>query len=311
VTLFDPEVPDPGVPASPPGVRLRLLVAYDGRAFRGFAAQPGQRTVAGALADALGKVLGCPPPPLVGAGRTDAGVHAVGQVVHVDLPAGARVVAEDGGLEQLRRRLCRLLQPDLVVRELTGAAPGFDARRSALWRRYRYLVHEADQPDPRLAGLVWSVPGPLAERAMAQAADVLVGRHDFRAFCRRPPGHPGDAPIERRVLASSVRVVPAGAGLLPGWGRLLQVELVAEAFCHQMVRSVVALLVAVGQRRRSLAEVHQALLAGTRQGLPAPAPPGGLTLMEVGYPSDQPGGRAVPAGQPAPARVVGEGPLKL
>jgi tRNA pseudouridine38-40 synthase len=279
VTLFDLETPTP----EPPPWRLRLVLAYDGRAFKGFAAQPGQRTVAGALAEALSTVLRCPPPRVVGAGRTDAGVHALGQVVHVDLPS--RPGATDpAALERLQQRLGRLLAPHLVVRELALAPPGFDARHSASWRRYRYLLHETHQPDPRLAGLVWSVPGPLADRAMAQAADALVGRHDFRALCRRPPGHPPERPLWRRVLSAAVRPLAGDDGLAPTWGRLLQVELVAEAFCHQMVRSAVALFVAVGQRRRTVADVYQVLQRGSRQGLPAPAPPGGLTLLAVGYP---------------------------
>lgn len=298
MTLFGLEAPTP----EPPSLRLRLVLAYDGRAFQGFAAQPGQRTVAGALAEALGTVLGCPPPRIVGAGRTDAGVHALGQVVHVDLPSWPDAT-DPAALERLRHRLGRLLAPHLVVRELGPAPAGFDARRSASWRHYRYLLHEADRPDPRLEGLVWCVPGPLADRAMAQAADVLVGRHDFRALCRRPPGHPPDEPLWRRVLSASVRPLAGDDGLVPTWGRLLQVELRAEAFCHQMVRSAVALLVAVGQRRRTVADVHQVLQQGSRQGLPAPAPPGGLTLLAVGYPPHDglpPGPTLLPPDPPVP-----------
>lgn len=274
------DVPEPAGPSADLGpvpettVRLRLDVAYDGSGFRGFAAQQGQRTVAGVLADAVATVVRHPV-VLTCAGRTDAGVHAQGQVVHVD-------VAEGVDLDRLVRSVNAMAGPDLVVRAASVAAPTFDARRGATARHYRYLVHETDVPDPLLRHLVWAVPGPLDLRSMAAGADALLGEHDFRAFCRRPPDlGPGD-PIVRRVLEARWSVVDPDTALAT-WGRLLRFDVVATSFCHQMVRSLVGMLVAVGQQRRTAADVHWALQRADRNGLPDPAPPGGLTLIRVEY----------------------------
>lgn len=275
----DAEADSAGVANPVPGslVRLRLDVAYDGSGFRGFAVQRGQRTVAGVLAEAIGRVVRHPV-RLTCAGRTDAGVHAQGQVVHVD-------VAEGVDLERLVRSVNHLVGPEVVLRRAAPAPAGFDARRSATRRHYRYLVHEADVPDPLLANLVWTVPGPLAVRPMAAAADVLVGEHDFRSFCRRPPGREASEPIVRRVHEARWTALPAGAAEAPalGWGRLLRFDVAASSFCHQMVRSMVGVLVAVGQRRLTPADVHWLLTRAERSGLPDPAPPGGLSLVAVDY----------------------------
>jgi tRNA pseudouridine38-40 synthase len=247
--------------------RWRLLVAYDGSGFRGFAVQPGTVTVAGTLAAALARTARLPePPPLVCAGRTDAGVHARGQVVHVDLP---------GDLElDLAQALNRQLAPAVVVRSAEPAPVGFDARHSATARRYRYLVHNAPVPDPLLAPMAWHVAGPLDLRAMAAAADALIGEHDFRAFCRRAPGTTSDQPILRRVLA---------AGWSPAGCTLLRFEITAGSFCHQMVRSLVGALVAVGQGRGNAATVVAQLRSGSRAGAARPAPAHGLCLESVSY----------------------------
>jgi len=270
----------PAPAAEPPAVRWRLVLAYDGAPFRGFAAQPGQRTVAGTLAEALARTLRLPePPPLVCAGRTDAGVHARGQVVHVDLPAQPpRGVAGPAALVQA---LNRQLAPAIVVREAAPAPPGFDARRSARARRYRYLVFNAPVPDPLLAPISWHVREPLDLRLMAAASDALVGEHDFGAFCRRPPGADPGAQVRRRVR--SARWTVAAGGDEAGHGRLLRFEIEADSFCHQMVRSVVSELVAVGKGGPTVADVVAALASGERSGLPAPAPPQGLCLVGVDY----------------------------
>ena len=165
------------------------MISYDGAGFRGFAAQPGQRTVAGVLGEAIAVVVGHRV-ELVCAGRTDAGVHARGQVVHVD-------VGEDTDTVRLVRSVNTLLKPSVVIRSAEIAPPGFDARRSARARRYRYLVLEHDTPDPLLAPVSWHVPGPLDLRAMAAAADALLGEHDFRAFCRRAARDRGGDPDHR------------------------------------------------------------------------------------------------------------------
>lgn len=260
-------------------------------------------TVAGALAQAVGRAARTDEPPvLVCAGRTDAGVHASGQVVHVDLPEGY-----DG---DLARAVNRQLAPEIVVRSADPAPEGFDARRSATWRRYRYLVLSAAAPDPLLAGVAWHVPAALDLRAMAAAADPLVGEHDFRAFCRRPPGTEPSVPIVRRVTwaawhevrggwtredwaSDPAPAVPAGTDG-PWTPRLLRFDVVATSFCHQMVRSVVSVLVDAGRGRATAASVMGLLASGSRAGAPQPAPAHGLCLVAVGYPGGPGPGTLLP-----------------
>jgi tRNA pseudouridine38-40 synthase len=263
--------------------RWRLDVAYRGDGYHGFAAQPGMPTVAGALSGALATVLRLEdPPPLVCAGRTDAGVHALGQVVHVDLPAEAVDVDVASG-SRVARSCTKLLAPSIVVRSCRPAPDGFDARHTATSRSYRYLVHEGESPSPLLDGLAWHVAGPLDDRAMTQAAYSALGEHDFRALCRRPSGADPAAPLVRRVLGVAVDVV--GDELtLAGGGRLVRVRVEATSFCHQMVRSLVAVLVAIGAHDLTAADLTERLRTGDRSGLPAPAPPEGLCLVAVDYP---------------------------
>ena len=282
--------PDGGSEDGP--VRWRLSLAYDGSGFHGFAAQDGQRTVAGQLAEALGRVVRSPV-TLTCAGRTDSGVHALDQVVHFDLPAERSAVLDPAALV----KSCNSqLGPAIVVRDAAIAPPGFDARHSATARRYRYLVVNAPVADPLLAGLAWHVADPLDLRSMAAAADALLGEHDFRAFCRRVPGTgPGD-PIPRRILdvgwtvlhgedplARSSEPVGTSAGLAPVVGSLLAFEIEANAFCHQMVRSVVGTLVDVGRGRKRPSDILWILRSADRQQAGQPAPPQGLTLTAVRY----------------------------
>jgi len=268
---------DPAHRDSAAAVRLRLTVAYSGEGFRGFAAQPGQRTVAGELAKAITTVtgasveLGC-------AGRTDAGVHATGQVVHVDVPPGTDA-------DRVVRSVNAMLGPKVVIREASIVSRGFDARRSALSRRYRYLILEADAPDPLLAPIAWLVAGPLDLRAMTAAADALLGEHDFRAFCRRVPGTPAGTPIHRRVIDARFSRVPVPAGELGDGARLLRFDIEAVSFCHQMVRSIVGVLVDVGRGRRRVSDVTWLLGSGDRSRGGVLAPPHGLCLTAVAYPS--------------------------
>lgn len=275
------------------------MVAYHGQGFHGFASQPGVRTVAGTLSVALARVTRASEPPLLAcAGRTDAGVHAWGQVVHADLPdplPGVRRGAAQRSMtgDDLARAVNSQLAPEVVVRAAHPAPPGWDARRSALARCYRYLVWSAPTPHPLLAAFSWQVPEPLDLRAMASAADAVVGEHDFRAFCKRPPGTLPSAPLVRRVrraewsgaLAAGCRLPgpSEAAGVEGGRGRLLRFEIEADSFCHQMVRSLVALLVEVGRRRETLAGVVERLRSGERGGSPRPAPAGGLCLVAVRY----------------------------
>jgi tRNA pseudouridine38-40 synthase len=262
-------------------IRWRLRVAYDGSSFHGFAAQDGQRTVAGELGGALARVVGAPV-SLTCAGRTDTGVHALDQVVHFDVPS-----AEAGRLEAaaVMKSCNSQLGPSIVVREAGVVPSDFDARHSAVARRYRYLVVNAPVADPLLAGLAWHVVDRLDLRSMAAAADALIGEHDFRAFCRRTPGAGPDDPINRRVTDTRWRVLGAAAGpaLVPVVGRLLAFEIEANAFCHQMVRSLVGTLVDVGRGRKRPSDLVWILRSADRRHASQPAPPGGLTLMAVRY----------------------------
>jgi tRNA pseudouridine38-40 synthase len=294
LTLFDPPDADNGAASpgdddrgadtgpdsEPDRLRLRLLVAYDGAGFRGFAAQPGQRTVAGELAGALSTALR-QPVELTCAGRTDAGVHAAGQVVHTDVVGPVDTVS-------LVKAVNAMLGPEVVVRRAAVAPPGFDARRSARARRYRYLVLQGDSADPLLAPLAWYVRDRLDMRAMAAGADSLLGEHDFRAFCRRPPGtDPGD-PIRRRVIDTSWRSEPWAPGGLGADARLLRFDITAQSFCHQMVRSIVGTLVEVGRGRRRAADVTWMLTTGDRSQGVTLAPPHGLSLLAVDYDGTDP-----------------------
>jgi tRNA pseudouridine38-40 synthase len=241
----------------------RLDVAYDGSGFRGYAANAGVRTVQGSLEDALATVLRRPVETAV-AGRTDAGAHARGQVVSFFAPE-----AIDPG--RLQRALNRLLAPEVVVRALVEAPDGFDARRSALWRSYRYAVDDSPVPDPARRWTVWHMAVPLDTAAMDRAARAFVGEHDFASLCRAVEG------------GSTVRKV-----LTADWHRaddgLLVFAVSATAFCHQMVRSMVALCVEVGQSRLDAGAIPRILEARDRNAARGVAPAHGLTLWEVGYP---------------------------
>lgn len=283
-----------------PSRRWRLDLAYDGRGFRGFAAQSGVSTVAGALAAAIARAARTSDlPVLVCAGRTDAGVHAAGQVVHVDLPEGY-----DG---DLRRAVNRQLSPDVVVHAARPVSGDFDARRTATSRHYRYLVLDAPEPDPLLAGVAWHVAGPLDLRAMASATDPLLGEHDFRAFCRRAPGRSADEPIVRRVTSAGWRRVPAPGEDVP---TLLRFDIRATSFCHQMVRSIVAVLVDAGRGRSSAATVMALLASESRAGAPQPAPAHGLCLVAVVYAGDQDGVRSPVGEGPQSGGLLGPGPSR-
>jgi tRNA pseudouridine38-40 synthase len=199
----------------------------------------------------------------VGAGRTDAGVHARGQVVHADVPARldpARVRAALGGA----------LGPAVTVLEAAWAPAGFDARHSARRRTYVYRVDDSGAPDPLLRGFVLAWPRPLDLQRMRAAARPLVGEHDFAAFCRRS----GQATTRRRLRTVGIRRVRG----------LVEIRLVADAFCWQMVRSIVGLLLAVGDGRRDPGATAAALATGDRAAVGSVAPAHGLVLEAVAYP---------------------------
>ena len=254
-----------------PVVRLRLDVAYDGAEFAGWARQGDRRTVQDVLERALGTVLRVPAPSTTCAGRTDAGVHARGQVVHVDVPRSAYDAVKD----VLPRRLSGVLPADLVLRRLAVAPEGFDARFAPLWRRYAYRLSDAVYgPDPLLRRSVLHVIRPLDVNRMNEASRALVGEHDFAAFCRRRQG------------ASTVRTL-----LELSWQRvaddLVEGRVVADAFCHNMVRALVGALVAVGDGRRPVDWPAEVLRARVRPPDVQVVPPHGLTLEEVRYPPEK------------------------
>jgi tRNA pseudouridine38-40 synthase len=209
------------------------------------------------------------PVELTCAGRTDAGVHAWGQVVHVDLPA-------DVDLERLHRSLLKLLGPRIVVRELDVVPVDFDARFSARSRTYRYTVCNRPVPDPFTAHFAWHVAAPLDRDLLDLACDPFIGEHDFSAFCRRPKPAPGQEPasLVRRVLRAGWQDLDEGH---------LRFEIEATAFCHQMVRSIVGTIVAAGQGKIRPGDLRGILRAGDRAEAPPIAPGHGLCLWQVGY----------------------------
>ena len=259
-------------PATAPGgglVRVRLDVSYDGTAFSGWARQPGQRTVQGELELGLATVLRHDV-DLTVAGRTDAGVHATGQVAHTDLPPA--VLAEHR--TPLLRRLRGVLPPDVAVTGARAVPAEFDARFAALARHYVYRLTDAvSGPPPLRRADTVGWPRRLDASAMKVAAALLLGQHDFAAFCRRREG----ATTIRTLL--DLDVVRDGD--------LVEVRASADAFCHSMVRSVVGAVVAVGEGRRP-AGWPASLLAMTSRANDVPvAPAGGLTLVRVDYPADE------------------------
>ena len=249
--------------------RYRLDLGYDGAAFHGWAAQTGLRTVQGELETWIGRVLRLPASPvLTCAGRTDAGVHARGQVAHFDLD-----LPEPGTVaETLARRLRRALPEDVAVFGVSIAPPGFDARFSAIWRRYAYRL-STGVLDPLLRGTTTSVRTRLDLELLNSGADVLLGLHDFAAFCRAREG----ATTVRELQWLRAVELPDGR---------VEVGVRADAFCHSMVRSLVGALVEVGSGRRNLDWLAGLLSSSSRVGEVPVMPARGLVLEEVGYPPD-------------------------
>jgi tRNA pseudouridine38-40 synthase len=261
-----------------PLVRVRIDLSYDGTGFSGWAAQPGQRTVEGVLSETLGHVLRLPEAArLTVAGRTDSGVHARGQVAHADLPADTWAAHADAVL----RRLGRALPPDIRVRSIDMAPDGFDARFSALWRRYAYRI--CDDParaDPlRRRDTLWH-PRALDLAAMNEAASLLLGEHDFAAFCRKREGATTVRALRRLAWERDADGVAVGG-------------VVADAFCHNMVRALVGALLPVGEGARPASWPAGVLSAAVRDPAVRVVPAHGLSLEEVRYPSpDQLAARA-------------------
>jgi len=251
---------------------IRLDLAYDGTGFRGWAHQRGQPTVQGVLEEALERVLRAPCHLSV-AGRTDAGVHAAGQVASF-------AVRDPVDLERLQRSVNRMLAPEIVIRSARVAPEGFDARHSATAREYRYRIDTAPWPDPFEARFVWHRPGLLSVARMRAAARHLEGDHDFASFCRTPPRGGTIRTLRRLTVAAD--------------GPLVAVRARADAFLHQMVRSLVGTLVAVGAGELEPHDLPGILRARDRSAAAPVAPPHGLTLERVVY-----GRRTGPPGTPA------------
>jgi tRNA pseudouridine38-40 synthase len=260
-------------------VRLRVDLAYDGTDFSGWAAQPGRRTVEGELSAALTVILRSGEPiKLTVAGRTDAGVHAAGQVAHADVDRAAWAALSGRSDRPLATiavaRLAGVLAPDVVVRSVRPAPDGFDARFSALRRRYRYrLCDRPDLLDPLRRRDTVLTRDRLRLGGLQAAAQQLLGLHDFAAFCKRRAG------------ATTVRTL-----LDYNWAResdgVMVATVVADAFCHSMVRALIGAVLPVGQGRRPVDWPRQVLAAGVRDPGVSVMPAHGLSLAEVVYPPD-------------------------
>jgi tRNA pseudouridine38-40 synthase len=258
-------------------VRLRLDLAYDGTDFRGWAKQPGYRTVQGELETGLDTILRAKGTVLTVAGRTDTGVHARGQVAHVDLDPEALAALPGRGeatpAEAMLRRLNGVVSSDVRVHRVTAAPLGFDARFSALWRRYAYRI--ADDPllvDPLRRTHVVAWPRHLDVDAMNEAAATLLGLRDFASFCKKRPG------------ATTIRTL-----LDLRWQRvdgILVADVRADAFCHSMVRSLVGCLTAIGEGRQDATWAAEVMTGRVRPPNLTVSPAHGLTLEEVGYPDE-------------------------
>ncbi len=264
-------------------MRLRIDLAYDGAPFAGFARQPDQVTVQGTIEHALSRLTGQDVASTC-AGRTDRGVHARAQVVHLDLdPAQPRAKKMVADLAMLRDRLDHLVGRAITVWTVRRVGEGFHARFSAVSRGYRYRLVDAAAADPIRRHDRWHVGVPLGLAAMRAGARHLVGEHDFAAFCRKAPGR---TTVRRLDEVAITRTVDGG----------LEVRLAGAAFCHQQVRAIVGCLVEVGRARRKPDWLAAVVASGDRSRAARVAPPHGLTLERVGY------GRAWPAAPPASVR---------
>jgi tRNA pseudouridine38-40 synthase len=260
-------------------VRLRIDCAYDGAEFSGWAHQPGLRTAQGTLEAALATALRVPQARVTVAGRTDAGVHARGQVAHLDVEPGSVEASAgrstDPPLVALARRVDGILPPDLRVRRISEAPEGFDARFSAIWRRYAYRIADAQElADPLVRGHVLTWGRRLDLDAMNEASAPLVGLQDFAAFCKQREG----ATTVRTLL--DLAWTRDEAGLVVGSVR-------ADAFCHNMVRALVGSLIAVGEGRQPASWPAEVMAGRRRDAGVRVVHAHGLTLEEVGYPDDE------------------------
>ena len=257
-------------PASTPGglTRFRIDLAYDGTDFSGWAIQPGLRTVEGELKKALEVIFDEIQNGLRVAGRTDAGVHALAQVVHVDLSQSQAKRVKSG----LPKKLNALLPRDIRIHNFALAPEGFDARFSAVGREYQYRINQSELENP-LSGRnqLWH-KSPLNVQAMQEATQVLIGLHDFAAFCKPRPGSTTIRELKRLDISNQDKEIV--------------IELEADAFCHNQVRSIVGALIAVGEAKLSKQELSEILNGKKRIGKFKVVGPEGLSLKAVNYPAD-------------------------
>ncbi|KAE8127546.1 MULTISPECIES: tRNA pseudouridine(38-40) synthase TruA [Bifidobacterium] len=285
-------------------MRLRIDLAYDGGDFHGWAKQPGLRTVQGEMETALHRILSVldddagDPLRLVVAGRTDTGVHASHQVCHLDVQAetlaGCIGHMDTPAIEALMRRLRHFLPDDITIHAISEAPEGFDARFSALERTYVFRIADgAYAPDPRLRGFVLSMDGELDTDAMNQASAMMLGLHDFGSFATPNPGGTTIREVKtacwRRVITRPLTDEEArGHYCTPTIeSGLVCFTIVADAFAHNMVRSLAGACVQVGLGKRSLDWFAGKMAQPVREGSTGPIAPHGLTLEHIAYPPDE------------------------
>jgi tRNA pseudouridine38-40 synthase len=267
--------------------RWRLDIAYDGNAFSGFAYQPEFTTVVGVLRETLAGTLSIEEPLIIGAGRTDSGVHAFAQVVHVDLPVQLFSTPRGPDGDRLMRSLNQQLRGRIKVLAARPVGQNFHARFSATWREYRYLVLETSPPALALTDVwSWSVQGPLDLEVMNRVSEEILGLHDFRAFCRRPTNAEADEPLLRRVTFARWDRWADQWALTPDQSPTLKFTIRAESFCHNMVRCLTSTVVAIGQGKIPETTIAERFESLSRDHLPSPAPASGLALVAVGYEED-------------------------
>lgn len=257
-------------------VRLKAEIAYIGDKFSGFGKQANQASVQGKIEEALGKITGRPI-NIYGAGRTDKGVHAFGQVIHFDLEKPL-------DFERLKKSLNSMISPDIVVRSMDAAAPEFHARFSAKWRKYVYLFYLADALNPLFHNRAYYLNASNFDVKLArECSKVFIGEHDFSAFCKKAEGKS----MVRKVLYSELKENQMLSCLEKGAAcnnlRFLAYEIAANSFCQSMVRAICAVLIAVGEKRLTPADAFYLLKSGDKTHLPSLAPPEALYLVEVGY----------------------------
>ncbi|NBV90019.1 MAG: tRNA pseudouridine(38-40) synthase TruA [Actinobacteria bacterium] len=247
--------------------RYRATIAYDGKEFKGWGFQPDQRTVQGEVEVAIAQVLRLPEMPVQCAGRTDAGVHASGQVIHFDLPGKLLIEPDD-----LAYKINSILPEDVAVRSIAETTADFDARFAALSRSYVYLVYQGN-PNPLLRDRAHRSWLPLDVEVMHDASQVLLGLHDFAGFCRKREG----GTTIRTLLKFDWHVTDEG---------LIQADVTADAFCHSMVRGLVGALLSIGEGKRDKNWLAEYLEQRERSSGLFIAPAHGLTLTHVEYPSE-------------------------